>query len=104
MTNNDAIAKAMPEKELQANVIKWAKLHGWKVYHTHDSRRSEPGFPDLLMIRNDQALAIELKSQKGKLTEAQIDWLTAFASIAGFQAMILRPSDWLNGTIEEMLK
>ena len=36
-------AGLISEKEFQATVIEYAKACGWKVYHTYDSRRSDPG-------------------------------------------------------------
>ena len=41
----------MTEKEFQRLVVDYATLHGWMHYHTHDSRRSTPGFPDLVLVR-----------------------------------------------------
>ena len=35
------------EKGFQAAVVELARLRGWLVYHTYDSRRSAKGFPDL---------------------------------------------------------
>ena len=35
----------MKEADFQATVIELAELQGWRVYHTHDSRRSQPGLP-----------------------------------------------------------
>ena len=46
----------MTETELQDLVLKAAEWQGWLVYHTHDSRRSSPGFPDLAMVRRDRAV------------------------------------------------
>lgn len=37
---------AWPEKDFQQRVINLAESLGYLVYHTHDSRRSQPGFPD----------------------------------------------------------
>jgi hypothetical protein len=34
------------EKDFQETVLTLARLRGWKCYHTHDSRRSEAGFPE----------------------------------------------------------
>lgn len=39
------------EKEFQAQVLDLARLTGWLCYHPHDSRRSAPGFPDLVLVR-----------------------------------------------------
>ena len=80
-----------PEKEFQAKVISLAKQLGWLYYHTHDSRRSEPGFPDLILVR-ERVLYRELKTEKGRLTKAQKAWgdkLTA----AGADSAVWRPSD-----------
>ena len=92
----------MSEKALQDAVIELARWRGWLVYHTHDSRRSEPGFPDLTMVRGTRLGFVELKSAKGKLSEAQHDWLAALM-FAGAWVRIWRPQDWHDGTIEKEL-
>ena len=79
----------MLEKHFQSLVVYEAKRQGWKVYHTYDSRRSEPGFPDLVLVR-DKVLFRELKTEKGRLTVAQEAWgeiLTA----AGADYEVWRP-------------
>ena len=38
------------EDQWQSAVIEYARLMGWLVYHTHDSRHSEKGFPDLVLV------------------------------------------------------
>lgn len=59
------------EKSFQDLVIKIARGHGWKVWHDHDSRRTEPGFPDLRFLRKPVFFMAELKTSKGKLSAAQ---------------------------------
>jgi hypothetical protein len=81
------------EKQFQAQVVQLARLCGWRVYHTHDSRRCAPGFPDLLLLRAGQFLAAELKTDRGRLTSEQATWLGAFRE-AGVPAYLWRPSDW----------
>ena len=78
------------EKQFQYHVIEYAKNKGWKVYHTYDSRRSEPGFPDLVLVRN-VTLFRELKSERGKLTPAQMEWGNALRN-AGDDFKVWRPS------------
>ncbi len=80
------------EKEFMAQVIALAKLRGFKVYHTHDSRRSESGWPDLVLVR-DRIFFVELKTEKGKVSAEQDDWLRAI-SIAGGIVCVWRPSMW----------
>ena len=61
------------------------------------------GFCDLILLRNGQGLAIELKREKKLLEPEQIAWLHAFDLVQGFEAYTWRPSDWLSGRIEKAL-
>lgn len=80
----------MKEKTFQDHIIRCARNKGWLVYHTYDSRRSTPGFPDLVLVR-EQVLYRELKAEKGKTTNAQNEWLQKLA-YAGADVQIWRPS------------
>lgn len=94
---------AVTEKQLQQAIVECARLLGWRVYHTFDSRRSEPGFPDLCMVRGHEIVFAELKTANGKVTAAQQDWLDAFA-LAFCDVRVWRPADWVNGTVEDVLR
>lgn len=59
------------EKAWQAFVVECAQLNDWWVHHHFDSRRSEPGWPDLVLIRPPELLIVELKREGGKVTAAQ---------------------------------
>lgn len=89
------------ERDFQRRVIALAKLQGWKVYHTHDSRRSEPGFPDLVLARGERVLFAELKNIGGKATPEQLKWLCALHE-ARTSAFLWWPSDW--GIVERELR
>ncbi len=95
----------MSERQLQDAVVEMARWRGWLVYHTHDSRRSEPGFPDLILLRGRRMMAVELKSATGALTVAQIQWLQGFAKVADsvVEVETWRPKHWTDGTIEARL-
>lgn len=97
-------AKAMREKQLMQNVIDMARLLGYLVYHTFDSRRSEPGFPDIIAVGYDRLLAIECKREKEKPTPAQQNWLDELAYVPGVECYVIRPSDWLSGEVERILR
>lgn len=98
-----AIAEAMGEDELQALVIGMARLRGWRVYHTHDSRRSPAGWPDLILARPPRLLAVELKSERGRVTVKQREWLEGLAA-CGVSVAVWRPSDWLGGAVDAALR
>lgn len=83
----------MTEKQFQAQVICLAKQTGWLVYHTYDSRRCEPGFPDLVLVR-DRILFRELKTEKGRLTLHQRNWGEKLKA-AGSDYAVWRPADML---------
>jgi len=80
------------EKDFQSAVVKLAKLHGWMVYHTFDSRRSEPGFPDLVLMRDGVMIVAELKLDS-KVSDAQKEWLAAFGA-CNVPTYVWRPEDW----------
>ena len=74
----DATPMPVSEQQFQRRIVALAQAHGWLVYHTHDSRRSEPGFADLVMARPNRGIIFaELKSQDGSVKPAQARWLAA---------------------------
>ena len=89
----DILVKTMREQEFQAFVVTLAKQLGWYVYHTHDSRGSEAGFPDLTMVRDQVLLFAELKRESGRVTAAQQRVHRLFEG-AGCPVLVWRPSDW----------
>ena len=90
-----ADASMTSEAALQVRVVALLKLRGFRVYHTFDARRSEPGFPDLIAVRGRRLVAIELKTARGRVTEAQMAWLRALNEVTQVDAFILRPAaDW----------
>jgi hypothetical protein len=84
-------AVTVTEREWQREVVALAKHMGWRHYHTHDSRRSEPGWPDLALVRDRLVLA-ELKTETGRVSAAQERWLSLLSS-AGVETYLWRPSD-----------
>lgn len=85
----------MTEAEFQAQVVEAAELYGWYTHHTFDSRRSNPGFPDLVLVHPKRGFVIfaELKSEKGRVTREQSAWIDALTQ-AGADAFVWRPADW----------
>lgn len=84
----------MSEAEFMSAVRQLARLRGWRVFHVHDSRRSDAGWPDLAMAnaRQSRFLVAELKTATGKTTAEQDAWLAALAA-AGCETHLWRPAD-----------
>ena len=82
------------ERDFQAQVLALARLCQWRCYHTFDSRRSERGFPDLVLVRRSRVLFIELKSERGRPTSAQQAWLADLEGTGKVDVRLWRPSDW----------
>lgn len=115
------VAATMTEAVLLQRVRELARLLGWLAYHTHRSDRSEPGFPDLVLVHpvKRRLVVAELKRAKGRTTAPQEVWLDGFREVAERVAELAdhyepdldvvtvhlwRPADWLDGTIEAVLR
>ena len=94
----------MPEESLQTAIVMLAKLTGWLVYHTFDSRRCTPGFPDLVMAKGGRILFVELKAEKGVTQPAQQEWLRVLGMNTGVEVHVWRPAQWDDGTVESVLR
>jgi len=100
------VAKSMSERDLQSNVIDCAGKLGYTlIYHTWSSVHSPGGFPDLVLCRpsDGRCLYIELKSERGKLTTSQVEWLEGLHA-CGQETYLFRPSEWISGRVEEVLR
>ena len=97
-----AIAAAMTEDRgrdsLDAHVRRLCDDLDLLRYHTHDSRRSPRGFPDLVVCGLGGVLFRELKTQRGTVKPEQQAWLDTLAA-AGADAGVWRPADLLSGRI-----
>lgn len=83
----------MTENEFLAKVRETCRWMGLAVYHTHRSDRSEPGFPDLVIVGSNAIMFRELKTDKGKVTPPQIYWLGILEDL-GLDVGVWRPQDF----------
>ncbi len=91
----------MTEAELLSTVRDACRWSGVMCYHVFDSRRSEPGYPDLTLVGLSGVVFRELKSSTGRLTPAQRTWLDRLSQ-AGADADVWRPSDWPARVLDEI--
>lgn len=85
------------EADFQAQVTKAARQLGWaRVYHTYDSRRSEEGFPDLVLVSRRQRRVIfaELKNDTEQETPEQKLWMDDLGVCSGVEVYLWRFMDW----------
>ncbi|HUY07874.1 MAG TPA: VRR-NUC domain-containing protein [Candidatus Dormibacteraeota bacterium] len=93
------IALAMTERDLQWDIVSLATALGWRCFHAHDARRSAAGFPDLCLARRGDVLFAELKTERGRLSNAQIAWSEELPNW-----FCWRPTDWLSGAVQDALR
>lgn len=91
------------EKQLTQTVRQLARTLGFLEFHPYDSRRSTPGFPDLVLVGRGRVLYRELKTETGRVSPEQKVWLDALQS-AGQDAGIWRPPDLYSGLIAKDLQ
>jgi hypothetical protein len=82
------------EKVFMGEITKLAGLTGWLCYHTYDSRRSNPGFPDLVMVKRPKVIFAELKSASGKLSAKQPKWKDVLEACPGISYYLWTPQHW----------
>lgn len=93
-------AAEMEEKDLQAIVERALGEAGWTFYHPYDSRRSNPGFPDIVAVRASRVIWRELKDMTGRLSVYQKQWKLALET-ADADYAVWRPDQWHSGLILE---
>ena len=95
------------EYDFEREILKAADKLGWYRHHDHDSRKqdwlADSGYPDLTLAhRSGRLLFAELKTKRGKLTQAQEIWLEVLGNIPSVEVYVWRPDDWPE--IERVLK
>jgi hypothetical protein len=86
----------LTERRFMAQVVAYAELMRWRVYHTLRSDGSAAGFPDLVLVRarhpRPRVVFAELKAQRTPVTDDQRAWIAELRA-CGQEAWIWRPSD-----------
>lgn len=106
MTRSTTKAPEPSEDEFQTAVLQLAEYSQYEIrYHNPDSRRSQAGFPDLVLISSARRRALfrELKKEDGRVRPKQKVVLAAMTA-AGLDAAVWRPSDLASGRIAKELR
>jgi hypothetical protein len=98
--------RAHPEADFQKLVVDYARARGWLCHFLPDwlyrlalrdmqqRRRADrdwpdSGFVDLVLARDGAVLLVELKSDRGRLSDGQLRWTRA-----GLDYCVWRPKTW----------
>jgi hypothetical protein len=89
------------ERDWQATLVAALEVFGYVVEHTYPLRTQHgwrtgstlTGKPDLIALRPPRLLAIECKTDKGRLTTEQVAVLSLYALVPCCRAWVLRPRD-----------
>lgn len=91
------------EAQLERAILELAAATGWRSAHFRAARTARgwrtpvsgdgTGYPDLTLIRAPELLFVELKAQRGKLSDAQRQWLQAL-DMCEIEVYVWKPSDW----------
>ena len=75
----------MRESELLLQVRDYLKIHNIFYFRVHQSLGSNPGFADIIAIQKNtgKLIALELKGDKGHLTQAQSNFLANVRDAGG---------------------
>lgn len=119
------IAQAMSESDLQDSIIDLAHLYGWRVAHFRSVKVTRKdgstywqtpvaadgeGWPDLILARDargegaGRVLVVECKTEKGKVEPAQTAWLSLLRLTQRVEVYVIRPTQWLDGTVDALLR
>ncbi|HLI51905.1 MAG TPA: VRR-NUC domain-containing protein [Thermomicrobiaceae bacterium] len=110
-----AAEATMTESQLQDAIAECARMLGYLVAHFRPARTATgwrtatqydaTGFPDLVLVSDGQhrLLFVECKRERGRLSGEQAFWCTMLAA-AGQEFYVWRPADWLDGTVETVLR
>ena len=98
-------AYKLTEEEFQRMVIEVAYAYKWMVAHFRKARTLKgwvtpvqadgKGWPDLVLVRPPRIIFSELKSEKGKLTPEQQNWMTLLKECQ--RVITLEPLELENG-------
>lgn len=95
-----------PEKIFERNVVAWLRGRGCYVVKYYGSGSTRSGVPDLLVCVNGMFVSVELKAEKGVVSQVQKAHMNMIERAGGI-ALTLRPSEFkifkefINGRLRE---
>jgi hypothetical protein len=101
------------EAECQKAIVEAAMIAGWRVHAERTSRtqsggyataiQGHAGFPDLVLVRGDRVMVVELKRKPNRVEDEQRAWLDAL-SAAGVETRVCWVPEGQDEFIKELTK
>lgn len=82
---------ALTERDFTSQIRELAALLHWRRYHAWLAKHSPAGFPDEVLVRPPRLIFAELKTDRGKVSPAQAEWLDDLARLPNVEAYVWRP-------------
>ncbi len=82
----------LTERQIRRLVKDYLELHGWCVIYHLQGLGSFRGLSDMQALKNGQCVFIELKTETGKLSDVQMEFLRA-VECAGIEYIVARGID-----------
>jgi hypothetical protein len=104
-------------RDLQKAIIEIANFRSWRCCHFQSvlatgrdgkARWRTPfsaqgkGWPDIFAVRDERAVAIEVKGDGDQMRPEQLEWLAAL-SAAGIETFVWTPKELRSGEIDRVL-
>lgn len=102
------------ELQCQRTIVEAAKLAGWRVHAERAAMRQsgrwstpiqgDKGFVDLILVRDGELLAVELKRKPNRIEAGQQAWLDALDAVPGVTALVVWVPEQQDAFIASLFK
>lgn len=91
------------ESKLQADVEAWLRYKGIYFVHLNEARGNKIGVPDLVCCMAGKFVAIELKTEKGRVSKAQEENMQEIGKAGGL-AVVCRSLDEVREVVGKVME
>jgi VRR-NUC domain len=100
------------ERECQDTIVEAARWGGWRIFGVRPARTKhswetpifgDKGWPDLVLVRGERILAVELKRTPNKPEPEQVVWLEVLAA-AGVDARLVWVPEEMDDLVAELVR
>lgn len=102
------------ELQCERTIIEAARIAGWRIHGERTAIRQsgrystpikgDAGFPDLILVRDGELLAVELKRKPNRVETGQQAWLDALGHVAGVTAIVVWVPEQQDAFIASLFK